>query len=154
MNSIQNILIEFQNRIFGSEEKPSSYEAASIYKYTWESITDFEPKTNEESEYKERCLSTMKQIGTMLGISENGVITFPHIEECCERIYEIESFGEDIDACIVDLQKILAEIDGIENKELEAAFGIVPHYMVIKLNCMREHLKCLIKEFSEERNNS
>lgn len=34
MNSLQNILAEFQKLIFESKEKPSSYEAASIYKQT------------------------------------------------------------------------------------------------------------------------
>ena len=117
-------------------------------------LSDFESKSEDESVCKRECLSKMKQHGTKLGISEEGVTTFPHIEECCEEIYEIESFGEDVDTCLADLNKILCEIDEIENKELESVLGIVPHYMVVKLNCMREHVNRLIIEFNNEKNNS
>jgi len=140
MNKIQDILAEFQYSIFDSDEKPSSYEAANIYKYTFEQLSDFIPHSSEESEYKKKCISTMKLIGTKLGVSEDGVVKFPHIEECCEEIYEIGSFGEDLDQCIADLHKILSVLDEIENKELVDAYGFVPHYMSVKLNCMREHI--------------
>lgn len=151
MNNIQNILAEFQNLVFNSEEKPSSHEAASVYKHTWGLLSDYVPRSKDESDYKDKCLTTMKQIGTILGISEEGVITFPHIEQLCEEIYDIESFGEDLYQCLSNLKRILNDIDDIENKELEIAFGVAPHYMVVKLNCMREQVNRLITEFTEEK---
>lgn len=154
MNRLQNILAEFQNLVFNSDEKPSSYEAANLYKHALEQLLDLDPLSNEESEYKEKCISTMKQIGSILGVSEEGVVTYPRIEECCDEIYEIESFGEDLDECIADLHKILNVLNEIENKELIATYGVVPHYMGVKLNCMRDHINRLIIQFNEEKSNS
>lgn len=153
MKSIDEIMDEFHQQIF-IDEMPSSYDAAKIYKQTIEQLLKVTPNDPAEIEYLKDSLNLIKQTGVQLGVSEHGVVSYPHIEHCSEELIFINCSDDDIDKKIQRFKTLLETLDNIENFELKAEYGVVPIYMAIRLNNMRESIDYLIEKLNKDKSNS